>query len=78
MTGKERFEEQGFKLTLSSEFSDIFEKYVDLTNDKIVVVFDKKSLEVLFEQTNQGIATAWFMPNDFYIAVYKHCEDLGW
>lgn len=78
MNGKQRFEALGFTLTLSSEFSDIFENFNDFTNEKVAVVFDKKSLEVLFEQTYKGIATAWFMPNDFYIAVYKHCEDLGW
>lgn len=77
MNGKQRLEALGFELTLSSEYSDIFEKRNDL-GDKLSLVFDKKSLEILFEQTSDGVNTAWFMPSDFYVAIFKHCADLGW
>jgi hypothetical protein len=77
MNGKQRLEALGFELTLSTEFSDIFEKRNDW-GDKTSVVFDKKSLEILFDQTSNGVNTAWFMPNDFYVAIFKHCADLGW
>jgi Fe-S cluster assembly iron-binding protein IscA len=78
MNGKQRFEEQGFKLTLSSEFSDIFEKFIETTNEKVSVVFDKKALQVLVSATIDGEEVASFMPSDFYVAIFKHCADLGW
>jgi hypothetical protein len=77
MNGKQRFEEQGFKLTLSSEFSDIFER-LSIGGEKTVVVFDKKSFQILLQNTIDGQEICSFMADDIFLAISKHCEDLGW
>jgi hypothetical protein len=53
MTGKQRFEQLGYKLILSSEFSDIFERD-GLASEKNIVVFDKQSLQVLVQTSIDG------------------------
>jgi hypothetical protein len=77
MTGKERLLDLGFEVLVSSEFSDIFEKR-DQYGDKTAIVFDKKSFEIMIDQTNNGIATSWFLPNDVFVAIFKHSTELGW
>lgn len=77
MTGKERFLELGYKLTLSTEFSDIFERN-GLASEKNVVVFDKKSFDILVQTSIDGTDVASFLPNDVYVAIFKHSSDLGW
>lgn len=77
MNGKQRFEELGYKLTLSTEFSDIFERH-GLASEKNVVVFDKQSLQILVQTSVDGDEVASFMPNDVYVAIFKHSSDLGW
>lgn len=78
MTSIERFQELGFQLSLSTEFSDIFEKYIEITNEKVSVVFDKKALQVLVSSQIGKEEVASFMPTDFYVAIFKHSESLGW
>ena len=77
MTGIKRFEELGYKLTLSSEFSDIFERD-GLASEKNIVVFDKQSLQVLVQTSIDGTEVASFLPNDVFVAIFKHSTDLGW
>jgi hypothetical protein len=77
MTGKERFLDLGYKLTLSSEFSDIFERD-GLASEKNIVVFDKQSLQVLVQTSIDGTEVASFLPNDVFVAIFKHSTDLGW
>lgn len=77
MTGKERFAELGYKLTLSTEFSDIFERN-GLAGEKNVVVFDKQSFGILLQTEIDGTEVASFLPNDVYVAIFKHSSDLGW
>jgi hypothetical protein len=77
MTGKERFLDLGYKLTLSSEFSDIFERD-GLASEKNIVVFDKQSLQVLVQTSIDGEEVASFLPNDVFVAIFKHSTDLGW
>ena len=77
MTGKERLLDLGFEVLVSSEFSDIFEKR-DQYGDKTAIVFDKKSFEIMIDQTNNGVSTSWFLPNDVFVAIFKHSSDLGW
>ena len=77
MTGKERFAELGYKLTLSTEFSDIFERN-GLAGEKNVVVFDKKSFDILVQTNIDGTEVASFLPNDVYVAIFKHSSELGW
>lgn len=77
MTGKERFAELGYKLTLSTEFSDIFERN-GLAGEKNVVVFDKQSFAILLQTEIDGTEVASFLPNDVYVAIFKHSSDLGW
>ena len=77
MTGKERFAELGYKLTLSTEFSDIFERN-GLAGEKNVVVFDKQSFGILVQTNIDGTEVASFLPNDVYIAIFKHSSELGW
>jgi hypothetical protein len=77
MRGIERFKELGYKLTLSSEFSDIFERD-GLASEKNVVVFDKQSLQILVQTSIDGTEVASFLPNDVFVAIFKHSSDLGW
>jgi hypothetical protein len=77
MTGKQRFEQLGYKLILSSEFSDIFERD-GLASEKNIVVFDKQSLQVLVQTSIDGEEVASFLPNDVFVAIFKHSTDLGW
>jgi hypothetical protein len=77
MTGIQRFTELGYKLTLSSEFSDIFERD-GLASEKNIVVFDKKSLQVLVQTSIDGEEVASFLPNDVFVAIFKHSSELGW
>jgi hypothetical protein len=77
MTGKQRFEQLGYKLILSSEFSDIFERD-GLASEKNIVVFDKQSLQVLVQTSIDGTEVASFLPNDVFVAIFKHSTDLGW
>lgn len=77
MTGKERFAELGYKLTLSTEYSDIFERN-GLAGEKNVVVFDKQSFAILLQTEIDGTEVASFLPNDVYVAIFKHSSDLGW
>jgi hypothetical protein len=77
MTGKERFLELGYKLTLSTEFSDIFERN-GLASEKNIVVFDKQSFGILLQTEIDGTEVASFLPNDVYVAIFKHSSDLGW
>lgn len=77
MTGKERFAELGYKLTLSTEFSDIFERN-GLAGEKNVVVFDKQSFGILVQTEIDGTEVASFLPNDVYVAIFKHSSELGW
>lgn len=77
MTGKERFAELGYKLTLSTEFSDIFERN-GLAGEKNVIVFDKQSFGILLQTEIDGTEVASFLPNDVYVAIFKHSSDLGW
>ena len=77
MTGKERFAELGYKLTLSTEFSDIFERN-GLAGEKNVVVFDKQSFGILLQTEIDGTEVASFLPNDVYVAIFKHSSELGW
>jgi len=77
MTGKERFAELGYKLTLSTEFSDIFERN-GLAGEKNVVVFDKQSFGILVQTNIDGTEVASFLPNDVYVAIFKHSSELGW
>jgi hypothetical protein len=77
MTGIKRFEELGYKLILSSEFSDIFERD-GLASEKNIVVFDKQSLQVLVQTSIDGEEVASFLPNDVFVAIFKHSTDLGW
>jgi hypothetical protein len=77
MTGKVRLEKLGYKLTLSSEFSDIFERD-GLASEKNVIVFDKQSLQILIQTTIDGEEVASFLPSDVYVAIFKHSTELGW
>jgi hypothetical protein len=77
MTGIQRFAQLGYKLTLSSEFSDIFERD-GLASEKNVIVFDKQSLHILVQTSIDGEEVASFLPNDVYVAIFKHSSDLGW
>ncbi len=77
MTGKERFLELGYKLTLSTEFSDIFERN-GLASEKNIVVFDKQLFGILLQTEIDGTEVASFLPNDVYVAIFKHSSDLGW
>jgi hypothetical protein len=77
MTGIQRFTELGYKLTLSSEFSDIFERN-GLASEKNVIVFDKQSLQILVQTSIDGEEVASFLPNDVFVAIFKHSSDLGW
>ena len=77
MTGIKRFEQLGYKHILSTQFSDIFERN-GLASEKNVVVFDKQSLQVLVQTSIDGVELASFLPNDVYIAIFKHSADLGW
>jgi hypothetical protein len=77
MTGIQRFAQLGYKLTLSSEFSDIFERN-GLASEKNVVVFDKQSLQILVQTSIDGTEVASFLPNDVYVAIFKHSTELGW
>jgi hypothetical protein len=77
MTGKVRLEKLGYKLTLSSEFSDIFERD-GLASEKNVIVFDKQSLQILVQTSIDGEEVASFLPNDVYVAIFKHSTELGW
>ena len=77
MTGIERFTQLGYKLTLSSEFSDIFERD-GLASEKNVIVFDKQSLQILVQTSIDGEEVASFLPNDVYVAIFKHSTELGW
>jgi hypothetical protein len=77
MTGIERFTQLGYKLTLSSDFSDIFERD-GLASEKNVIVFDKQSLQILVQTTIDGEEVASFLPNDVYVAIFKHSTELGW
>jgi hypothetical protein len=62
---------------LSSEFSDIFERD-GLASEKNIVVFDKQSLQVLVQTSIDGEEVASFLPNDVFVAIFKHSTDLGW
>lgn len=77
MTGKERFAELGYKLTLSTEYSDIFERN-GLAGEKNFVVFDKQSFAILLQTEIDGTEVASFLPNDVYVAIFKHSSELGW
>jgi hypothetical protein len=77
MTGIERFKELGYKLTLSTQFSDIFERD-GLAGEKNVVVFDKQSFAILVQTNIDGVEVASFLPNDVYVAIFKHSTELGW
>jgi hypothetical protein len=77
MNGIQRFTELGYKLTLSSEFSDIFERN-GLASEKNIVVFDKQSLQILVQTSIDGTEVASFLPNDVFVAIFKHSSDLGW
>ena len=77
MTGIERFKELGYKLTLSTQFSDIFERD-GLAGEKNVVVFDKQSFAILVQTNIDGVEVASFLPNDVYVAIFKHSSELGW
>lgn len=77
MTGIQRFESLGYKLTLSSEFSDIFERN-GLASEKNIVVFDKQSLAILVQTSIDGEEVASFLPNDVFVAIFKHSTELGW
>jgi hypothetical protein len=77
MTGIERFKELGYKLTLSTQFSDIFERD-GLASEKNVVVFDKQSFAILVQTNIDGVEVASFLPNDVYVAIFKHSSELGW
>lgn len=85
MTGIELFKQLGYKLTLSSQFSDIFERD-GLAGEKNVVVFDKQSFQILLQTSidGEGIKSRWrievasFLPNDVYVAIFKHSTELGW
>jgi len=77
MTGIERFKELGYRLTLSSEFSDIFERD-GLASEKNVVVFDKQSFQIILQISMDGEEVASFLPNDVFVAIFKHSSDLGW
>ena len=77
MTGIERFKDLGYKLTLSTQFSDIFERD-GLASEKNVVVFDKQSFAILVQTNIDGVEVASFLPNDVYVAIFKHSSDLGW
>jgi hypothetical protein len=77
MRGIERFKELGYRLTLSSEFSDIFERD-GLASEKNVIVFDKQSLHILVQTSIDGEEVASFLPNDVFVAIFKHSSDLGW
>ena len=77
MTGIERFKALGYKLTLSSEFSDIFERD-GLASEKNIVVFDKKSFAILVQTSIDGEEVASFLPNDVFVAIFKHSSELGW
>ena len=77
MTGIQRFAQLGYKLTLSSEFSDIFERN-GLASEKNIVVFDKQSLQILVQTSIDGTEVASYLPNDVYVAIFKHSSDLGW
>ena len=77
MTGIERLKELGYKLTLSSEFSDIFERN-GLASEKNVIVFDKQSFQILVQTSIDGEEVASFLPNDVYIGIFKHSTELGW
>jgi 3-isopropylmalate dehydratase small subunit len=77
MTGIERLKELGYKLTLSSEFSDIFERN-GLASEKNVIVFDKQSLQILVQTSIDGEEVASFLPNDVFVAIFKHSSELGW
>jgi hypothetical protein len=77
MTGIERFAQLGYKLTLSSQFSDIFERD-GLASEKNIVVFDKQSFQILVQTSIDGEEVASFLPNDVFVAVFKHSSDLGW
>jgi len=77
MTGIERFAQLGYKLTLSSQFSDIFERD-GLASEKNIVVFDKQSFQILLQTSIDGEEVASFLPNDVFVAVFKHSSDLGW
>lgn len=77
MTSIERFKELGYKLTLSSEFSDIFERD-GLASEKNIVVFDKQSLNILVQTSIDGVEVASFLPNDVFVAIFKHSSELGW
>jgi hypothetical protein len=77
MTGIQRFAQLGYKLTLSSEFSDIFERD-GLASEKNVVVFDKQSFQILVQTSIDGTEVASFLPNDVFVAIFKHSTELGW
>jgi 3-isopropylmalate dehydratase small subunit len=77
MTGIERLKELGYKLTLSSEFSDIFERN-GLASEKNVIVFDKQSFQILVQTSIDGEEVASFLPNDVYVSIFKHSTELGW
>jgi hypothetical protein len=77
MTGIQRFAQLGYKLTLSSEFSDIFERD-GLASEKNVVVFDKQSFQILVQTSIDGTEVASFLPNDVFVAIFKHSSELGW
>ena len=77
MTGIERFAQLGYKLTLSSDFSDIFERD-GLASEKNVIVFDKQSLQILVQTSIDGTEVASFLPNDVFVAIFKHSSELGW
>jgi hypothetical protein len=77
MTGIERFAQLGYKLTLSSQFSDIFERD-GLASEKNIVVFDKQSFQILVQTSIDGEEVASFLPNDVFVAIFKHSSDLGW
>jgi hypothetical protein len=77
MTGIERFAQLGYKLTLSSDFSDIFERD-GLASEKNVIVFDKQSLQILVQTSIDGEEVASFLPNDVFVAIFKHSSELGW
>lgn len=76
MTGEQKITLLGFKKTLSSEFSDIFEAFL-LAGEKQVIVFDKKSKQVLFQITVGGEEICSFVNKDIYVAIAQHCEELG-
>lgn len=77
MNGIERFKKLGYKHTLSTQFSDIFERD-GLAGEKNVVVFDKQSFGILLQTNIDGTEVASFLPNDVYVAIFKHSADLGW